>query len=276
MDSLPKQIQDFLVFYGNPDAELPKYPSDLTTQGEGFGLDISNSFFKVSLSRQTGQVERLTLRREHGLELFSGGEGHGEPPGIDWAHDYVDAENFQKLRISLWDTCPDYEVINGPLCTIVRRWGFPYSPVHPVYSPARLNIYVEYRFYSGLPWFHKFGSMKAVQSFKPAALRDDEWVFSGQSFTDKLWMGRDGQLRFGDVDPSKQDDLWRVGFFHRESKDSFMALFLEHKAEGFPELKHPGAPTMFYRWHVSVWSRASLKKCVSLDSVHCNGRKNDD
>ena len=258
VDSLPKQIQDFLVFYGNPDAELPNYPSDLTTQGEGFGLDISNSFFKVSLSRQTGQVERLTLRREHGLELFSGGEGHGEPPGIDWAHDYVDAENFQKLRISLWDTCPDYEVINGPLCTIVRRWGFPYSPVHPVYSPARLNIYVEYRFYSGLPWFHKFGSMKAVQSFKTAALRDDEWVFSGQSFTDKLWMGRDGQLRFGDVDPSKQNDLWGVGFFHRESKDSFMALFLEHKAEGLPELKHSGAPTMFYRWAGSLWSRSPL------------------
>jgi metal-sulfur cluster biosynthetic enzyme len=170
----------------------------------------------------------------------------------------VDAEHFQKFRISLWDTCPDYEVIKGPLCTIVRRWGFPYSPVHPVYSPARLNIYVEYRFYSGLPWFHKFGSMKAVQSFKPAALRDDEWVFSGQSFTDKLWMGRDGKLRSGDVDPSKRNDLWGVGFFHKESKDSFMALFLEHKAEGLPELKHSGAPIMFYRWHGSVWSRYPL------------------
>jgi len=258
VDSLPKQKQDFLVFYGNPDAELPAYTSDLATQGEGFGLDISNSFFKVSLSKQTGQVERLILRREHGLELFSGGEGHGEPPGIDWAHDYVDAGNFQKLRITLWDTCPDYEVVRGPLCTIVRRWGFPYSPVHPVYSPARLHIFVEYRFYSGLPWFHKVGSMKAVKSFEAAALRDDEWVFSGQSFTDKLWMGRDGQLHIGEVDPNQQDDLWGVGFFNRDSKDSFMALFLEHKAEGLPELKHSGAPTMFYRWHGSVWSRYPL------------------
>ena len=77
VDSLPKQRQDFLVFYGNPDAELPEYPSDLATQGEGFGLDISNAFFKVSLSKQTGQIERLTLRREHGLQLVAGGEGHG-------------------------------------------------------------------------------------------------------------------------------------------------------------------------------------------------------
>jgi metal-sulfur cluster biosynthetic enzyme len=258
VDSGPKQQQDFLVFYGNPDAELPEYPSDLMTQAEGVGLDISNAFYKVSLSKQTGQIERLTLRREHGLELYSGGEGHGEPPGIDWAHDYVDAGGFQKLRITLWDTCPDYAVIRGPLCTIVRRWGFPYSPIHPVYSPARLNICVEYRFYSGLPWFHKSGSMKAVQSFEAAALRDDEWVFSGQSFTDKLWMGRDGRLRMGDVDPKQQNDLWGVGFANRDSNDSFLALFLDHEAEGLPELKHNGAPTMYYRWHGSVWSRYPL------------------
>ena len=258
VDSLPRQKQSILVFYGNPDAELPRYPSDLTTSGEGFGLDISNSHFKASLSRQTGQLERLTLRREHGLELFSGGQGHGEPPGIDWAHDYVDQGGFQKLRISLWETCPDYEVIRGPLCTIIRRWGFPRSPVHPIYTPARLKIEVEYRFYSGLPWFHKTGSMKAVQSFEAAALRDDEWVFSGQSFTDKLWMSRDGKLHVGDVTPDQQEDLWGVGFFNQQTQDSFMALFLEHRADGLPELKHSGAPMMYYRWHGSVWSRYPL------------------
>ncbi len=257
-DSHPKQKHNYFVFYGNPDAELPEYPSDLNTQGEGFGLDISNAFFKATLSRQTGQLERLTLRREHGLELFSGGQGHGEPPGIDWAHDYVDADHFQKFRISLWDTCPDYEVIKGPLCTIVRRWGFPYSPVHPVYAPSRVNISVEYRFYSGLPWFHKSGSMQVVRDLEAAALRDDEWVFSGHSFTHKLWMTRDGQLQTGDVDADNQNDIWGVGFYNNDSKDSFMALFLEHKAEGLPELKHSGAPTLSYRWHGQLWSRYPL------------------
>lgn len=258
VDSLPKQKQDLLVFYGNPDAELPQYPSDLVIEGEGFGLDISNAHFKACLSRQTGQLERLVLRREHGLELFSGGEGHGEPPGIDWAHDYVDEDNFQKLRISLWDRCPDYEVIRGPLCTIIRRWGFPYSPVHPVYSPSRLMVDIEYRFYAGLPWFHKIGSMKAIQDFSAQALRDDEWVFSGQSFTDKLWMTADGKLRTGDVPADQSESLWGVGFFNKISKDSFMALFLEHSATGIPELKHTGAPELYYRWHGSVWSRYPL------------------
>lgn len=253
-----RQRQTYLVFYGNPDAELSTYLSDLETRGEGVALDIENTFFKASLSQQTGQLERLKIKREHGLELYSGGEGHGESPGIDWAHDYVASGNFQKLRITLWETCPDYEVVRGPICTIVRRWGFPNSPVHPVFSPSRLNIDVEYRFYSGLPWFHKSGTMTAIKDFEAPALRDDEWVFTGQPFTEILWMGPDGKLRSGPVEPAQSENLWAVGFANPESKDSFVALFLEHSAEGLPELKHTGSPMLFYRWHGHVWSRYPL------------------
>ena len=250
--------QTYLIFHGNPDAELPAYPTDLQTRGEGFALDIENDYFKASLSRQMGQLERMTIKREHGLELFAGGEGHGEPPGIDWAHDYAAEGHFQKLRITLWETCLDYEVVRGPLATIVRRWGFPHSPVHPVFSPSRLNVDIEYRFYAGLPWFHKMGTMQAIKDFETTALRDDEWVFSGQSFTDIVWMGADGKLHTGNVEAAQRDNLWAVGFANPQSKDSFVALFLEHTAEGLPELKHSGAPMFFYRWHGQVWSRTPL------------------
>ena len=258
VDCAANTAEQYCLFYGNADAELPEYPSDLKTTGEGWGLDIANAYFTAKLSRQTGQLERLIMRREHGLELYAGGEGHGEPPGIDWAHDYVDAGNFQKMRISLWDGCPDYEVIRGPLCTIIRRWGFPHSPVHPVDTPARLKVEVEYRFYTGLPWFHKFGSMKAIQSFEATALRDDEWVFSGQPFTDQLWIDESGSLHTGTVPPDQQEKLWGIGFTNRDSKDAFVALFLEHKAVNLPELKHNGSPNLYYRWHGSVWSRYPL------------------
>ncbi len=254
----PHQRQTFLVFYGNPDAELPEYPSDLRVAGEGYGLDIENDFFKASLSRQMGQLERLAFKREHGLELFAGGEGHGEPPGIDWAHDYVGSGNFQKLRITLWDQCPDYEVIRGPLCTVVRRWGFPHSPVHPVFSPARIHFDIEYRFYAGVPWFLKTGRTDVVQDVEIDALRDDEWVFSGQSFTEMVWMGADGKLRSGAVDPAQAEKLWGVGFYHKTAEDAFVALFLEHRGEGTGELRHNASPQMFYKWHGPVWSRYPL------------------
>ena len=252
------QRQTHLIFHGNPDAELPAYPTDLETRGEGFALDIENEFYKASLSRQMGQLERMSLKRGYGLELVAGGEGHGEPPGIDWAHDYAASGHFQKLRVTLWETCPDYEVVRGPLATIVRRWGFPHSPVHPVFTPGRLHVDVEYRFYAGLPWFHKSGTMRAIKDFEASALRDDEWVFTGQPFTDIVWMGPDGKLRIGAVDAAHRDNLWGVGFFNKESKDSFIALFLEHKAEGLPELKHSASPTLFYPSHGHVWSRYPL------------------
>ncbi|MDX1980951.1 MAG: hypothetical protein SFV51_11825, partial [Bryobacteraceae bacterium] len=256
--SAAHQRTTYLLFYGNPDAELPGYGTDLRVQGEGYGLDIENDFFKASLSRQMGQLERLTFKREHGLELFAGGEGHGEPPGIDWAHDYVGSGNFQKFRITLWDRCPDYEVVHGPLCTIIRRWGFPYSPVHPVFTPSRVHFYIEYRFYAGLPWFHKTGRIDILKDVEADALRDDEWVFSGQSFTDPCWIGPDGRFHSGPVDAGIEDRLWGVGFTNAKAQDAFLALFLEHKGEGLPELRHSGAPIPFYRWHGHVWSRYPL------------------
>jgi metal-sulfur cluster biosynthetic enzyme len=255
-DSPAHQRTYWLILHGNPDAELPDYPSDLMVSGEGVGLDLENDYFRASLSRQMGQLERMVYKREHGLELFAGGEGHGEPPGIDWAHDYVTSGNFQKLRITNWPECRDYEVLRGPLSLTVRRWGFPYSTVHPLFTPARMNVFVEYRFYAGLPWFMKVGQMQVIKDMEIGYLRDDEWVFSGMSFTDIVWIGRDGKLRTGPVEKGQAEDLWSVGFFNKDTRDAFIGVFLEHTAENVGGLKHTGAPRFYYKWHGHVWSRA--------------------
>jgi metal-sulfur cluster biosynthetic enzyme len=250
--------QTVLIFHGNPDAELPAYSTDLSTTGEGFALQIENSFYKAALSSQMGQLERLTLKRGYGLELVAGGEGHGEPPCIDWAHDYAAAGHYQKFRLTLWETCPDYEVVRGPVATCVRRWGFPHSPLHPLFTPARLHVDVEYRFYAGVPWFQKTGVMTALKPFEAAALRDDEWVFTGQPFTDIVWMGTDGKLRTGPPDPASRDQVWALGFANPKTGDSFVGLFLEHSAQGLPELKHNASPMLYYKAHGQVWSRYPL------------------
>lgn len=246
----------YLIFYGNPSSELPSYNTDLKVTGEDFKLDIENEFYKAQLSRQMGQLERLTIKRAHGLELFAGGEGHGEPPGIDWAHDYVSSGNFQKFRVTNWPKPPNYEVVKGPLCVQVRRWGFPQSPLHPIYLPARMHIDVTYTFYSGTPYFLKQGSMDITKPLEVIYLRDDEWVFSGYSFTDILWMSRDGKLRQGEVIKGHENDLWAVGFYNRFSRDAFIALRLEHKAEGFKGgFYQSGVPVLNYQGHGQLWSR---------------------
>ena len=261
-DSPAHQRTYWLIFYGNPDAELPRYPTDLSVTGEGVALDFENEYFRGSLSRQMGQLERLTLKREHGLELFAGGEGHGEPPGIDWAHDYVTSGNFQKLRVTNWPECPDHEVIRGPLSLTVRRWGFPHSTVAPLFSPTRMNVMVEYRFYAGTPWFVKTGSMRVIKEIEIGYLRDDEWVFSGMSFTDIVWMSADGKVHVGPVSEGEQRNLWGVGFMNRDTRDAFLALFLDHSSQGMAPLEHTGAPLFYYKWHGHVWSRAMLYNAV--------------
>lgn len=151
-------------------------------------------------------------------------------------------------------------MIRGPLSLTVRRWGFPNSTVDPVYSPARLHMFIEYRFFAGLPYFFKETGMEAVQDMDITYLRDDEWVFSGYSFTDPVWMSSDGKLRTGAVDKDRQEDLWAVGLFNRTSRDAFIGLFLKHEATGLPPLKHTGAPMMHYFPHGHVWSRALYQK----------------
>src|SRR5690606_27324122 len=71
-DSDGSDKRTYLVFYGNPDAELPNYQTDLNVSGEGYGLDIENEYYKAILSRQTGQLAKMIIKREHWLEVYSG------------------------------------------------------------------------------------------------------------------------------------------------------------------------------------------------------------
>lgn len=244
----------YLLFYGNPLAELPEYPTDLHVTGTGYALDIASKHYTAKLSRQCGQIERIIFAYNHGLELYAGGKGHGEPPGIDWGHDYVDEGNFQKLRLRNGAECPNYEITRGPVSVKVRRWGFPYSPVHPLFTPSRMHIDLTYSFYSGLPYFFKHGSMETIQDLRIEAMRDDEWVFTGYSFTRMLWIDKMGRLQEGAVPPGQENDLWGVGFYNETSRDLFIALRLEHSAVGM-DLPHGGTPNMHYNHHGQLWSR---------------------
>ncbi len=245
----------FLILYGNPHAEQPEYETDLTVDGKHWNLRIENEHFVVQLASQMGQIERITSKRQHGLELYAGGKGHGEPPTIDWAHDYVEGGGWQKLRMKNWSHCRNFEVIRGPVVTHVRRWGFPHSPVHPAITPARMHVDVRYSFWNGLPLFFKQSTMEAVKDFRIEAMRDDEWVFSGYSYDKALWIDASGRLHEGEVPAEHQENLWGVGFANATSKDAFLALWLDHTVTGRNEISHGGAPTLHYDGHGQLWSR---------------------
>ena len=217
-----------LVFCANPAAELPDYPGRMSVRGEGVGLEIETPHYVATLSRQMGQLEALTPKwHAGGLRLSTHGNGHGEPPNLDWAHDYTTAGPFQKMRVTNWSKCPNYEVVRGPLCTIVRRFGFPHSPVHPLFAPSRLFMDLSYTFYAGASYFLKSGRMEATRDFCAHVARDDEWYFGGRPFDAALWMDKAGQVHEGSVPSDQVDQVWGVGFFHRQSRDSIFAIDLK-------------------------------------------------
>jgi len=255
---------DYLILYGNPEAERPDYITDLQVHGEGYGLEIANNHFTAHLAAQTGQVERLRFRRGHGdvpyganLELVTGGEGHGEPPNIDWGPDYCASGNFQKFRLTAWSECPNYEIVRGPLCVQVRRWGFPHSPIHPVFTPSRCHISVTYTFFAGRPYFLKEACMETVKGYETTVIRDDEWLFYGLPFTDSLWLDAGGHLHEGDVAEDARNDMWGVGFYNRDSRDAFVALRLEHEGDKVA-IKHDGTPSTNIFGRGQIWCRTPL------------------
>jgi len=245
----------YLIFHGNPLAERAEYPTDLQVRGDPFARQVANRYYVATLSDQTGQLARLRYTRQHGLELYAGGKGHGEPPTIDWSNDYVDQDHYQKLRIRNWAQPPNYDLVRGPLVVRVRRWGFPHSPVHPVFTPSRMHIDQTYVFYAGQDYFLKEGTMEAVKDFDFATMRDDEWVFSGYSFNHKVWIDANGKLREGEVPQAQAASLGGVGFYHDTSRDALVALWLEHSIEGYPKIEENGVPTLHYHQHGQLWSR---------------------
>jgi metal-sulfur cluster biosynthetic enzyme len=272
----------FLLFCGNAAAELPDYPSRLNVRGEGVGLEIETPHYVATLSGQMGQLESLTPKwHRGGLRLSTHGDGHGEPPNLDWAHDYTTAGAFQKMRMTNWSQCPNYDVVRGPLCAIVRRFGFPHSPVHPLFTPSRLFMDLSYTFYAGVPYFLKDGRMEAARDFSAHVARDDEWYFGGRPFDAALWMDQAGRVHEGPVPPEQVDHVWGAGFFHQQSRDSIFAIYLDHRldlppeadpqaAAGAPLYQHlditldhcaPGQPP-----HASVWCRPMLRDGARLQT----------
>jgi metal-sulfur cluster biosynthetic enzyme len=137
-----------------------------------------------------------------------------------------------------------------------------------------MHIDVTYKFYAGLPYFIKESTMEVIKDFEINYLRDDEWVFSGYAFTDTVWIDSSGKLHEGEVPSSHQDDLWGVGFFNQQSRDAFIAIWLEHQAENFDALYHSGAPILNYKGHGQLWSRWAAKNSPQLHAGTSLQQKN--
>ncbi|MFA6470873.1 MAG: iron-sulfur cluster assembly protein, partial [Candidatus Latescibacterota bacterium] len=251
-DMAAKEKKSYLLIYGNfsPDLPIPSYTTDLVTRGEGFALDIENSYYKANLSPRMGQLKNLQFKRNgitkktigyptsafppptiinatndpgnYALDLV----WHGEDPCMHWG---PDIRNRLRFRITMWPKVPNYTVEKGPICTIIKRWGYPVVPMYPAMPQTDVTIEVTYVFYSSLPYFTMESRIKVEKEFDMTIVRNAQWDFGG--FTNMISMIDGGaivvhQKQSGNVPLDKNQAI--MGCYNSGDGYGFAALHLSY------------------------------------------------
>ena len=234
----PQQRKTYLIFYGNPDCAPPTYETDLEICGEAYALDIENSYYRVELARSMGQLKSLFFKQGtasyvgHGPPMSG---GHGVESTIHWNPDWSDA-HAGRYRVTNWPKPPHYEVVRGPVCLRLRRWGHPILALGPaVGQPHKVVATITYTFYASTPYFLMESRLEAVEEVEFLDCRNDEWVGGMEPcLPEAAWMTREGEIGFGSKS-WRQNPAW-MSFYNRETGDGFATLGLDY------ECTHPSWP----------------------------------
>jgi len=266
---------------------MPSYRTDLVTRGEGYALEIKNSYYRVCFSSVSGQLKSLAFKRWGKTTLWTGENStstdgsslsshiidssndpwktrleitlDGEDSCIHWNPDFKDKLRF---RITLWPEPPHYTVVKGPICTIVKRWGYPIATIYPALPQTAVMIEVTYIFYSGLPYFTMESRIKVEEEVDIKAITNDQWLFP--TFTHAIFMMEGGPVEISQVEGSQAADWIRfeknpalVGFYNKTTGDGFASLHLAFDAIGFPGAYGPNSTSMqaAYEYGGQVWVR---------------------
>jgi hypothetical protein len=172
----------YLVFYGNPKAGAPVYPSALSVSGEKLGMTVENPYYKTLLSPKSGAIEEIHIKMgvdrklEHHLE--TNGALHWNPcfycPPKPWLH------------ASDWDPPPDYSSLAGPVFFATRRSGH----VDPYKEESHMAV--TYRFYERTPWISVTTKLEVRKDIATKALRNGEFVLDRKLVDEFAWRRPDG------------------------------------------------------------------------------------
>jgi len=288
--------KEYVLLYGNssPALEKPSYSTDLVTRGEGYALEIENSYYWARLSPVMGQLKNFKFKRwgvkrwgswgltsvGTGVEMPStnildssndpwqtdlGITWHGEDNCVHWCPDF---SNQFRFRITLWPEPPHYTVVKGPICTIVKRWGYPVAAIYPALPQTAVMIEVTYVFYSDLPYFTIESHVNVEKEVDIQTVRNDEWLFIEPTFTHAISMMEGGPVEISPHEGSQaewisfEQNPALVGFYNRSNGDGFVSLRLSYDAKGFPGAYGPNntSITPDYRpWKSQDWVRYAFR-----------------
>ena len=215
----------FLVLYGNTESGDAECDTELSVTGEGYALEVENEYYRAVLSSLSGNWKSHHPKGWQ-AQLDSGG-GHGVEGTIHWGPDWSE-ERVGRYRLTSWDGPPmfDYDVMRGPVCVRVRRWGHPILSLGPqIGRPHKVLATVTYSFWAGQPYVIMESKLEVLEDVRFRDCRNDEFVI-GEELPDRAWMGPDGEIGFDARGWNGEDPRWMT-YFNRETGEGFGSVHLE-------------------------------------------------
>ncbi|MEJ2555540.1 MAG: hypothetical protein P8186_04805 [Anaerolineae bacterium] len=236
----------YLIFYGNPEASQPAYPTDLAITGEGLGLTVDNNHYQVRLHPKSGAIDEVLLKQgvnvvfDHHLETNGAlhwNPGVYAPPRI-WIH------------ASDWDPPAGYATLSGPVFLMTKRWG-------PLPDYPEVECSISYTFYANQPYVMMTSTLDVIKDLDAQALRNGEIVLNHNVVREFAWKQMNG-----DVDtvvikerprhPTRGLDLdartpWWA-FFNRDVPCALAAMNLELSAMRRNEALARWEPYFYMHW----------------------------
>jgi hypothetical protein len=172
----------YYVYYGNPSAKAPKYPTELAASGSGVRYTIDNAAYRILTEEKSGQIDQIDLKFGSKPSLrFKYGTLHWNPDFIVVSDDYP-ANGYTWWYAHHFEN-PDHEVISGPVFFEIRR-----KQLIPGQDVAYMEV--TYRFYAGLPYFISTTYIEAKKDTRTFAIRNDELAFGRSDFNLVCWRNK--------------------------------------------------------------------------------------
>lgn len=215
----------YLIFYGNPRAKAPQYTSDLLVSGEGYGLTVENSFYKMHFQDMSGSIDEVYVKQGINKTLEHRLETNG---AVQWNPDCYGPPR-PWIHVSDWDPPDGYSRVDGPVFLMTNRWGqIPHYP--------EINVSITYIFYANNPYLTMITTMDVVKDVHLKALRNGEFVFNHEIVKEAAWRSPDGSIgsmviKDGPRHPKhavhiEADSPWIV-FYGREHQCGFGGITLQ-------------------------------------------------
>lgn len=174
----------FLIFYGNPSAQKPEYPTDLRLSGEGYGLTIENAYYTVNLHKESGSIDEIIPKNRPELVYCHHLETNGAlqwNPGI-----YAPPKTW--MHASDWVYPSDFTVIAGPVFIMIKRFN-------PIADYEEVDCSLTYIFYSNGPAISIESNIDVTRDLDVVALRNGSVVLNKETTGDFAWMDVDHRLK---------------------------------------------------------------------------------